>query len=202
MAYVYKIVNTINNKIYIGKTEFSLDKRFQEHCRDALKDKYKNRPLYSAMRKYGIKNFTISLIEETDCPEEREKFWIETLQTFKYGYNATIGGDGKHYLDYDLIIKTYQEVKNCNKVAKLLNIHPDSVRNVLHIKNITMFPWLEVVQQNFNKPVAQIDLKTQEIIAVFNSITDAEKTINIYGHIGQVCQGKRKSCGGYGWKYL
>lgn len=56
------------------------------------------------MRKYGIENFHIELIEETTNPEEREKYWIEYLGTYKNGYNATLGGDGKHYLDYDLII--------------------------------------------------------------------------------------------------
>ena len=38
MAYIYKIVNDINNKIYIGKTECSIKKRFKEHCRDAFKN--------------------------------------------------------------------------------------------------------------------------------------------------------------------
>ena len=35
------------------------------------------------------------MIEETDIPEEREKYWIEYFGSFKNGYNATIGGDGK-----------------------------------------------------------------------------------------------------------
>ena len=29
MAYIYKITNDINQKIYIGKTEFSVEKRFK-----------------------------------------------------------------------------------------------------------------------------------------------------------------------------
>ena len=28
MAYIYQIVNDINGKIYVGKTEFSIEKRF------------------------------------------------------------------------------------------------------------------------------------------------------------------------------
>lgn len=32
MSYIYKIINDINNKIYVGKTDFSLEKRFKEHC--------------------------------------------------------------------------------------------------------------------------------------------------------------------------
>lgn len=49
MAYIYKITNDINDKVYIGKTEFAIEKRFKEHCQDALKAKSDNRPLYSAM---------------------------------------------------------------------------------------------------------------------------------------------------------
>ena len=30
MAYIYKITNDINDKVYIGKTYFEIEKRFQE----------------------------------------------------------------------------------------------------------------------------------------------------------------------------
>ena len=101
MAYIYQIQNDVNNKIYIGKTEFSIEKRFKEHCQDAFRERLEQRPLYAAIRKYGIEHFSISLIEETDFPEEREIYWIEKLGTFKHGYNATRGGDGRKYLDYE-----------------------------------------------------------------------------------------------------
>ena len=100
MAYIYQIQNDINGKIYVGKTEFSIEKRFKEHCRDYKKEHCEKRPLYAAMRKYGIEHFHISLLEETDDPEEREKYWIEKLDSFKNGYNATTGGDGKKYIDF------------------------------------------------------------------------------------------------------
>ena len=104
MAYIYQITNKINGKVYIGKTEFSIEKRFKEHCRDFLREKNEKRPLYAAMRKYGVENFEISLIEETDNPNEREIFWIEYFGTFKYGYNATLGGDGTIIYNHNLII--------------------------------------------------------------------------------------------------
>ena len=75
MGYIYKIVNDINNKIYIGKTEYSIEKRFQEHINDSKK-KYKNRPLYDAINKYGIKHFKIEQIEECQNQDlnKREKY--------------------------------------------------------------------------------------------------------------------------------
>ncbi len=149
------------------------------------------------MRKYGVEHFHIELIEQTDEPEEREKYWIEFYGSFKNGYNATIGGDGKKYLDYNLIIKTYNELHNCRKVAQILNVSPDSVRNILnqhgyHLDNSIAN----------SKPVAQLDLKTGEIIAIYPSARAAESALNIAKHVNAVCTGKRKSAGGYGWKHI
>jgi predicted GIY-YIG superfamily endonuclease len=54
MAYIYEIYNDINDKVYIGKTECSIEKRFKQHCQEAFKQRSFDRPLYRAMRKYGI----------------------------------------------------------------------------------------------------------------------------------------------------
>lgn len=159
MAYIYQIINDINNKIYIGKTEFSIDKRFKEHCSDAFKERNEKRPLYSAMRKYGIEHFHIELIEETDSPEEREKYWIEQKQSFKQGYNATLGGDGKKYLDYDLVIASYKEIKSVKDTAISLGISSDSVSNILHTNNIPIITSSEVIQKKYGKVVNMYDLQ-------------------------------------------
>ena len=145
MAYIYQIQNDINGKLYVGKTEFSIEKRFKEHCNDAFKEISEKRPLYSAMKKYGIEHFHISLIEETDNPEEREKYWIEYLETFKSGYNATMGG----YIDYDLVVKTYNEVQNQAETARILNISVNSVQSILKYYNIKPVS-LRQVNQNVN----------------------------------------------------
>lgn len=54
------------------------------------------------MKKYGVENFQVETLEEclNEQASERECYWIEQLQSFKYGYNATKGGDGKSYIDY------------------------------------------------------------------------------------------------------
>lgn len=75
---IYKIENDINNKVYIGKTTLSLEERFAQHCREIYREQEKQRPLYSAMLKYGVEHFSISLIEEcpSDIDSEREQYWI------------------------------------------------------------------------------------------------------------------------------
>lgn len=214
MAYIYKIVNDINQKIYIGKTEFSIEKRFKEHCSDSKKRQNEKRPLYSAMNKYGIKNFHIELIEETNNPEEREKYWIEQYGSFKNGYNATKGGDGTKYLDYELIIATYNKIQNQKEVAKLLNVNVDSINHILKERNIKVKSSQEIAIQNQGKKVAAINTKTNEIVKIFQSYGEAArwlqninqtKSKDIYGistHIGAVVKGKRKTAYGYKWESI
>lgn len=211
MAYIYQIINDINNKIYIGKTEFSIDKRFKEHCSDAFKERNEKRPLYSAMRKYGIEHFHIELIEETDNPEEREKYWIEQKQSFKKGYNATLGGDGKKYLDYDLIIASYKEIKSVKDTAISLGISSDSVSNILRANNISIITSSEVIQKKYGKVVNMYDLQNT-FLKTFPSVNAAAKYMvenNLTGckmttikqHITEVCMGKRKTAAKFKWKY-
>ena len=96
---IYCISNTINDKVYIGKTTYpTIEQRFKEHCKDCKKITFEKRPLYSAMNKYGIEHFNISLVEEVELLllEEREKYWIKFYKSNNkdFGYNISEGGDG------------------------------------------------------------------------------------------------------------
>ena len=211
MAYIYKITNTINGKMYIGKTEQTIEKRFQQHCSDSQRDGINNRPLYKAMRKYGVEFFSIEEIEQTDQPEEREIFWIEFYGTFKNGYNATLGGDGKKYIDYDLVIATYQELQNAKKTAEKLNISDDSVFNILKLRNITPYSSAEISIRQFGKITNMYSLDGEFIQSfpstnaaaeymVQNGLTGCKKT-TIKQHITEVCTGRRKTAAKFKWKY-
>ena len=88
MPYIYKITNNINNKIYIGKTVGTVEKRWKEHIKDYKKRTCEKRPLYRAMNKYGVECFSIEAIEEVDDQillNDRERFWIEYFGSFKNG---------------------------------------------------------------------------------------------------------------------
>ena len=203
MAYIYQITNKLNNKIYIGKTEFSIEKRFKEHCRDAFKDKNEKRPLYAAMRKYGIENFEFSLIEETNNPEEREKYWIEQKRSFKNGYNVTMGGDGVKYIDYDLVIATYKQLKSIIDTAKQLNINEDSVSRILECNHIDKLSSSEVNLSKYGVLIAQYDLN-MNLIQIFPSANAAAKALGKKGvsHIVDVCKKKRQTAYGFKWQYV
>lgn len=202
MAYIYQITNDINEKIYIGKTESSIENRFKKHCNDAFRERNEKRPLYAAMRKYGIEHFHIKLIEETNDPEEREKYWIEKLGSFKYGYNATIGGDGKRYADYDLIYSLYNQGNNYKQIHEITHYDDHTIKVALDNHGVT--PQERDIRriQTLYKPVAMIDIKINKILKIYPSITEAEKENGNTHHIADVCKGTRKSCKGYFWKYI
>lgn len=211
MPYVYKITNDINDKVYVGKTEFSLSRRFGEHCRDARKRRCEKRPLYSAIRKYGAEHFSIELIEETDRPEEREMYWIDKLGTYEHGYNATKGGDSKKYLDHEKIIETYEIVKNLAEVSRILHVDPGYVSDILVANGRTPVSCGEVAQKYNGKPVEMYS-KSGEHIKTFPSLIAAAQYVlppakvssherGAAWHISDACKGKRKSAYGYVWKF-
>lgn len=202
MAYIYQIENLINGKLYIGKSDYSLEKRFKEHCRDSKKPSLQNRPLYRAFNKYGIENFQISLIEETSTPDEREIFWIEQKQSFKNGYNATKGGDGKHYVDYELINTLWEKGYGPLEIAKLTGYCKETVSRGLKNSTVTQEMIYARKFENQQKPVCKIDKQTDEILYVYKSISEAENYEKTNKHIQDVCKGKRKTAGGFKWKYL
>lgn len=215
MSYIYKITNIKNNKIYIGKTNNTIEKRFQEHCQASKKVRNENRPLYKAMNKYGIENFKVELVEQCspEVSSEREKYWIEYYGSFKYGYNATLGGDGTAYLDYDLIVKTYNLIQNQSQVAALLNVSPDSVAYVLKNYNITIRTSSEIMKEQYGQAVSMKDKKNNNILKIFNSYSEAGqwlidnklsncKLSTIRTHISEVCNGKRKSAAGFKWERI
>ena len=209
MAYIYQIVNDINGKIYVGKTERSIEERFREHCKDYTRRDFEKRPLYRAMKKYGIEHFHIELLEETDNPEEREVYWIEQKRSFKDGYNATLGGDGKRYIDYDLVIAMYLELQNQNEVARRMGISSDTVHTILKSNNVEVLKNSEVSARVTGKIINQYSLDGEYIQSFPSAKAAAESLGKISStsngassHISDVCRGKRKTAYGYKWKFL
>lgn len=209
MSYIYKITNKVNGKTYVGNTAFSIKKRWREHCADAKKSKCADRPLYRAMNKYGIDSFEVSIIEqcEPDIAQDREKYWIEALKTFKYGYNDTKGGNGKQYIDYDIVVATYNNVKSKSETARVLGISIDSVVDILKKEGVA-----SVSKQTSalccSKAVSVYDMSGR-YIKTFPSLASAGKwaieqtncTKHASRHIQRACIGIAKSAYGYVWKY-
>lgn len=211
MAYIYKITNDINDKLYIGQTKYSIDKRFKEHCFDAFKNKNKNIPLYSAMKEYGIDHFHIEIIEETNNPNEREMYWIDQLGSFSYGYNATKGGCGRKIFNYDEIYNELKTTPYPIEVAKQFGCCVDIVYDIAKQHNI------DVKNKSNDKLIAlsksvSCYRKEGELVKSFPSCAEAGRwcfqngyvkkmSSGIRGHIIEVANGERKTAYGFVWKW-
>lgn len=94
---IYKIINLINQKIYIGRSN-NIFARINSHGIAYKKGKV---PLYNAIRKYGKENFTYDVIEYC-APEktiEQEVYWINFFNPSNnlIGYNCDIVETGTLY---------------------------------------------------------------------------------------------------------
>lgn len=89
---VYKIVNSINDEIYVGSTKTSLAKRFYGH-KDAQKRRPEMNNLYTFVQQNGWDCCRIVLIEEFPCENKeqqlrREQHWIDILKPTGNKFNA------------------------------------------------------------------------------------------------------------------
>lgn len=96
MGVVYKVTNSINNKVYIGQTIRNFNRRKTEHMNQA-KNKHRSCAYFhSALLKYGFEAFTWEVIFESECQIEldsKEKEFIKEYNSYGAGgYNVCVGG--------------------------------------------------------------------------------------------------------------
>ena len=138
--FVYKIINTINDKIYIGKTR-NIEKRFRTHC-----SLFSHSCISGAIKKYGHENFSIKQIDRAKSIRElndKEKKWIKFYNCISpNGYNLTKGGDG--------ISNPSEEIRNKIRIAKTGKRASKETRRKMSAKRIgkTLVEYKEIKCQN------------------------------------------------------
>lgn len=115
MIGIYKITNTKNQKCYIGQST-NIEKRWKNHLSviNNTKDHCYDYPIYRAMRKYGVDSFLFEILEEcsVDVLDQREQYWINHFNSYKNGYNQTIGGNNPQSKVKDYIKDITYDLKN------------------------------------------------------------------------------------------
>jgi group I intron endonuclease len=116
VIYCYHCIPT--GKKYIGQT-IQEEIRKYRHSTDSKRLYCK---FYNAVNKYGWENFIYGIIGEYELEllNEKEIYYINEYNTYKSGYNMTLGGNGRKA--YDIIfdsIKEYYKFYRQNNVEEL-----------------------------------------------------------------------------------
>jgi group I intron endonuclease len=143
---IYKIVNDINDKVYVGQTIRTLAQRFQKHC-SYSDDINHTMAIKKAIHKYGKSHFKIILLEELkDCSQEtlneREIYWIAYYNAYTQGYNLTKGGQfcghaQKLSLEEEgKLVGLYQEGYSSRELSEIFNVDKTTILNYIKRHNL------------------------------------------------------------------
>ena len=132
---IYCIRNKINGKRYIGQS-VRLSERINYHLNRApwndKSDEY-NTPIHKSIRKYGLANFEVDILEYCTraCLDEREIYWISYYNTYPLsknkGYNQTAGGN------------------NCSTTSDFLYPRLDEITELLKYSDYTQVEIAKIV---------------------------------------------------------
>lgn len=114
--------------------------------------------------------------------------------------------DGNFINDYYGISTAFHELNISSKSMCISSCYKDITRNLAY-----GYRWTETYYEKLpplklpksNRPVAQINENTKEIIDIFPSIKDAAKTVDAcFSSIRGCCDHKKKRIKGYQWEYI
>lgn len=169
--YYYTIVNLINQKQYIGITEYP-ELRRQQHWRRLQNNSHPNPKLQHAVNKYGLDHFQFYILEHKIYNSKEEGYQyeqklIEQFNTLEEGYNCNPGGQwtgpkarfNKQQVFY---IKSacYYNGAVCGVISRYYGISIDIIAGIRSKRNYRA--WGE----EFEK------LPEQEKIAIYNEFCD------------------------------
>lgn len=180
-----------DGKRYIGMTSMPLEKRFGNgKC-------YKETSRFGeAIKEFGWKNITHIVLEKElrfDEASEKEKHYIKLYKTTEtdFGYNMAEGGNIKVVRGRNVSAETRKKLSDSNRGQK----RSERTRENLRISHIG--------KESHNiRSVIKMNLEGNELkeyISMIKAVEDNEKVSQT--SIWRACTGRRKTAGGYRWKY-
>ena len=156
---IYKITNKLNNHSYIGQS-INIENRWSDEKARAFNpnsEEYES-ALSQAYRKYGVKNFSYTILEECLRAEldEKEIYYIALYNTYKDGYNETTGGQGTPNLSVKLSSEQVEEIYHLLKnttipqkeIAQKFNVGQDVISTINNGKSRRNDNWDYPIRNN------------------------------------------------------
>lgn len=202
---VYKIINLVNNKCYVGQS-IKLKERESQHWNGFKNgdEKRENRHLLRAVKKYGIEKFSFSIL--IYCEPEELTYYEENYKKYLHAeYNIRICVDSNKGIKFSE--ETKQKMSNSSMgkpgTRKGAIASEETKKKMSEAQSGKNAPWYgkKGDKNPSSKPVLQFT-KDGLFIARFASIKEAENETGILAScIGRTCSGKTKTSGGYLWSY-
>lgn len=206
-TFIYSLSDPISGQVrYIGKSD-RIDKRLNEHIRESYKKKnYRDKWINSLISKGA--HPVLEILDEVESNQWQywEKYWISQFKIWGFKLvNSTDGGEGNNNQIFTLETRKKLSEKFSGEGNPFFNKkHSDETKKILKHKRQfqkTNFSKLLESNKNKRKPVIQYD-KYGNIIKEWEYVLEAATKLGlIASHISSVCNKKRKSCGGYIWKF-
>ena len=227
---IYVHINKLNGKAYVGQTIQTLQDRWGKGSLYSACTHFYNAIQKYGWDNFEHKILECGLdIAELN---EREKYWIEKYDSIKNGYNIREGGNNQHLTEEHKEKIRLSNVKTLGRQVICLNtgIIYDSVTSAKkdteaeHIGdccsgkiktagkdkdgNALLWKYLEDYTGKEEVIITKQKRAKTKVLCLetnieYNSAKDAERETGVDStSIGRVCNGKRKSAGGYHWKWI
>ena len=210
----FKCIIEIHGKQHYSSNDFSKlggKTYIEEQIND--EEKMQDAKLYE-----GIDNYFVIDCSESNLGYVKTSIINSGLLEFLFVYHKEIDWIKCHrYATSNRtkqVCERYASVNDLNKLSKEFKLSKNTIRKIL--KDGNALGWCNYDMEeneririanlknntikNMSKPIYQINIKTGEIIDEYISIQEAQRQLKI-SHIWDCLVGKRKSAGGYIWKY-
>ncbi len=210
---IYKSVNKLTNKVYIGSTARSLRQRIKDHLQKA-RNNIGGR-FQEAIETYGPEAFEWTVIDTAGNANElaeKEKQYILQFKAQQEGYNADRGGGfQKNIYQYDLetgvILSTFPSL---SEAAESVGVDRRTISKAClgEIKNCRGYSWSYNLADNYSSEVDQRKRKVSQFNEIgsflrsHGSVAEASAATGINrSSIAKCCRGAYNSAGGFIWQY-
>lgn len=188
---IYKILNKINGKVYVGKTTCLVQRTYNYNSDFRNDGKRLNDYLYRAMVKYGYDNFEISPIEfcKTNELAEKELSWILKLRSNErnFGYNLRL----------DSSTGMIASIETSLKISENLKLQWESGIRDDHGKKITqtMLNFSPDKKKSISEQLKKIKTKYKYLVTDEYGITNSYfyqelKPLKLHLVLGKICRHK------------